>query len=433
MDRMRRSPLIPHGARTGVGTRELAGQAIRPGADHNVMRELNRSLVLDVLRAQGPISRADIAKLTALGKPTVSAIVDELQLEGLVREVGVGAVSSSGGRPPILLEFDARSRFVAGVHLHAGHATIAVGDATGQEVIREVIHLPWGRPETVVSRIATAIESLVDSSGTPRERLAAIGLALPGLTDFRSGVCILAPSLGWRDVPARELLARELNLPIFVHHVGQAAAVAESMEGAAEGRDDVILLYVGSGIGAGILSGGRVFDGFGGIAGEIGHCRVPGGTDRCDCGKVGCLDTIAAAPALIRAVRRRIDQGQTSLLARRSGSRGITVADVAGAAAQGDRVALTSSAEIGRHLGLAASWLINLFSPALLVVAGELAGIGEPLIGPLWQAASELTLPSARERVGVRASRLGAEAEIRGAVLLALQRSQQSYRVVFQV
>ena len=92
--------------------------------------------------------------------------------------------------------------------------------------------------------------------------------------------------------------------------------------------------------------------------------------------------TIAAAPALIRAVRRRIDKGQASVLARRSGSRGITVADVAGAAAQGDRVALAASAEIGGHLGLAASWLINLFGPAPLVVAGELAGVGEPLIGP---------------------------------------------------
>ncbi len=121
------------------------------------------------------------------------------------------------------------------------------------------------------------------------------------------------------------------------------------------------------------------------------------------------------------------------LASRGSRSRGIVVAHVAEAAAGGDEVALEVSAEIGRNLGLAASWLINLFSPALLLIAGELAAIGEPLIGPLWEAASELTLPYARERVDVRPSQLGQDAEIRGAVLLALQRSQQSYRIVFQV
>jgi predicted NBD/HSP70 family sugar kinase len=176
---------------------------------------------------------------------------------------------------------------------------------------------------------------VVDASGVPRERLAAAGIAVPGLIDARSGACVLAASLGWRNVPVRELLARELELPIFVHHVGQAAAVAENLEGAAEGRDDVVLLHAGSSIGAGILCGGKVFDGCGGIAGEIGHCAMPGATERCDCGKVGCLETIAATPALIRAVQRRIDDGRATPLARRRGSRALSPANVAQAAAEG--------------------------------------------------------------------------------------------------
>jgi predicted NBD/HSP70 family sugar kinase len=416
----------------GRVTRPGGRRGGREGADHNVMRELNRSLVLDVLRSEGPISRAAIAKLTSLGKPTVSAIVDELLLDGLVREVGMGTVSAAGGRPPILLQFEERSLFVVGVHLDPARTTIALADATGQEVERTVMRTPRGRPETVLSRLAGAIGSVVDSGAAPRERLAAVGVALPGLVDFRSGVCLLASGLGWRDVPARELLARELEVPVFVHHAGQAAAVAENLEGAADDSDDVVVLHAGAGVAAGILSGGRVFDG-GGIAGEIGHCALPGAAGRCDCGKVGCLETVASTAALVRAVERRVEQGRSTALASRLGARGPLPADVAQAAAHGDEVALEVSAEIGGALGLGASWLINLFGPAVLVVAGELAGIGEPLLGPLREAAAELTLPALRERVDLRTARLGRDAEIRGAALLALQRCQRSYRVVVQV
>src|SRR5687767_3051697 len=106
----------------------------RRGADHNVMREINRSLVLSLVKEGGPVSRASIARSTTLAKPTVSAIVDELIAEGLVREIGPGSTATSGGRPPILLEFNARSQLVVGVHIGARRTTIAVGDAAGEEI-----------------------------------------------------------------------------------------------------------------------------------------------------------------------------------------------------------------------------------------------------------------------------------------------------------
>ncbi len=393
----------------------------RPGADRSLIRELNRSLVLDVVKTRGPVSRAAIAKLIPLGKPTVSAIVGGLLTEGLVREIGVGEVSAAGGRPPVLLEFDERSQFIIGAHIGVSRVTIVVSDARGQEIARRVMRNSRARPQTVIRHVATGIHAAVRASGTPMEGVAAVGVVVPGLTDV-AGACILAPELGWRDVPVRDLLSRSLDVPVFVHNPGEAVAVAESVEGAGAGAGDLVLLYAGGGLSVGVLSGGKVFHGAGGTAGEIGHCRVPGASEPCRCGRTGCLETLTAGPALRRAVERRIDAGRPTVLARRRGPRGILPAHVAAAAAEGDEVALEAAAETGRHLGLAASWLVNAFNPDVLVVAGELAAIGEPLMGPLRRSARELTLSAAWERVDVRQSRLTRDTEVRGAVLLVLQR-----------
>ncbi|WP_432987301.1 ROK family protein [Dactylosporangium sp. CA-233914] len=406
----------------------------RRGADHNVMREVNRSLVLALVKEGGPVSRASIARSTTLAKPTVSAIVDELIADGLVREIGPGSTAVSGGRPPILLEFNARSQLVVGVHIGARRTTVAIGDAAGEEIVRRELATPTGagdrEPAAVLRRVAAEAKDAIAGAGLPGAKIAAVGAVLPGLTDFHAGVCLLAPNLGWRDVPVRDVLAAELDgAPVYVHNAGQAAAVAENLEGAGERAGDLALLYAGTGLSAGVLSDGRVFHGVGGTAGEIGHNAVPGLAEPCNCGKVGCLETVASGPAIVRAARRAVEAGEPTRLA---GIDNFDARDVAAAARDGDAVAGRVIAEAGEHLGLAASWLINAYNPALVVVGGGLAAIGDPLLGPLRAAAARHTLAPALRGVEIRASKLGPDAEVRGAVLLALQHSETYYRVVFR-
>ncbi|MEV6928575.1 ROK family transcriptional regulator [Dactylosporangium sp. NPDC051485] len=402
----------------------------RRGADHNVMREVNRSLVLALVKEGGPVSRASIARSTTLAKPTVSAIVDELIADGLVREIGPGSTAVSGGRPPILLEFNARSQLVVGVHIGARRTTIAIGDAAGEEVARREFPTPRpAGPEAVLRLVADEVRAAIDGAGLPGAKIAAVGAVLPGLTDFHAGVCLLAPNLGWRDVPVRDVLAAELGAPVYVHNAGQAAAVAENLEGAGERAGDLALLYAGTGLSAGVLSDGRVFHGVGGTAGEIGHNAVPGIEEPCNCGNVGCLETVASGPAIVRAAQRALADGEPSALAELDG---FDARDVAAAAQAGDRVAGRVIADVGEHLGLAASWLINAYNPALVVVGGGLAAIGDLLLDPLRAAAARHSLAPALRGVEIRASVLGPDAEVRGAVLLALQHSETYYRVVFR-
>jgi predicted NBD/HSP70 family sugar kinase len=398
----------------------------RRGADHNVMREVNRSLVLAVVKEGGRMSRASIARATTLAKPTVSAIVDELIAEGLVREVGQGSTAISGGRPPILLEFNASSQLVVGAHIGARRTTVAASDASGHEVARREFSTPSGQPEAVLREVA-AQALLAVGAAAPGGRLAAVGVVLPGLTDFHRGVCLLAPNLGWYDVRVGEVLTDALDAPVYVHNAGQAAAVAENLEGAGGKVGDLALLYVGTGLSAGVLSGGRVFHGTGGTAGEIGHCRVPGNTEACNCGNVGCLETVASGPALVRFARKAIEAGTPSVLTETFDAR-----DVASAARADDAAATSAVAEVGHNLGLAASWVINAYNPAVLVLGGGLSAISDLLLPHLRKSASEYALGPAQRAVEIRVSELGPDAEVRGAVLLALQHSETYYRVVFR-
>jgi glucokinase-like ROK family protein len=403
-------------------------QTQRTGADRNVMRDLNRSLVLDILREQSPISRAAIAKVAQLTKPTISAIVDDLLTEGLVTEIGIGTTTTAGGRPPIMLEFNERSQFVVGVHVGVRRTTIAVADAKGAELGRVVDDTPKGRPTAQLSALSKRIAAAVRSCGADVDRLAAVGVVVPGLTDYLTGVCLLAPNLGWRDVPVGQTLSDALGVPVFVHHTGQTSVVAERLEGGGQGFDNVVLLYTGSGLGAGVIVGGKVFHGARGIAAEVGHVTVPGNTEPCTCGKVGCLETIASARAVVRLAKEAITRNgrrSTSLSPDR-----LTSEAVGAAANDGDEIAIAVVGQIGRNLGQAAAILANFFNPEVLIVGGGLAEIGEPLFGPLRAAATDAMLPAVR--VDIQQSQLGQDAEVRGAVLLAMQQSQSFYRLLFQ-
>lgn len=404
-------------------------QSRSSGARHVVMRDLNRSLVLDLIKQRSPISRAALAEASSLAKPTVSVIVEELLSRGIVREVGVGSTTREGGRPPVLLEFDALSQCLAGVHVGVTTTTVVLADALGREFHRARMPTGRGKPQRLFGRIVDTIRESVQSTEVADRELA-IGVCVPGLTESRSGICRLAPNLGWEDVPVRDLLGGALDVPTYVHNTAQAAAVAETVEGAAQGADDVVLLYLGSGTGSGWLTGGRLFPGATGLAGEIGHCPVDGSVEPCPCGRVGCLEAVASGIAIARDATRALAAGRASSLApSRSGP---TVEDVAEAAAAGDALSRELLAEAGRQLGVAASWLLNLTNPQVLVLAGGLTAAGDPLLDHLRSAVELHVLPQVRERVDIRMSQLGSDAEIRGAVLLAMQYSETYYRVVFQ-
>lgn len=388
------------------------------GVDASRARAFNRSVVMARIKSQGPISRAAIGRSTRLAKATVSVIVDDLLASGLVVEVGVGASSRAGGRPPILLQYNGRSELLVGVHVGVQRTTVALATGAGEELARrsEPTRRDPGRTIAAVADLARAV--LADSVADLAE-VVAIGVCVPGLTDSARGVCLFAPNLGWRDVPVVAMLAAELGtpVPIRVQNTTQAVALAENLEGAGAGARDMLLVYVGTGVGSALIHDGALVTGATGIAGELGHCTVPGASRRCSCGKVGCLETLASAQGILETVRADIAAGAVAP----AGVTGVvTTQDVARYALEGDPVCGGAVESAGRELGRVVSWAVNLLNPAVVVVAGGLADLGDLLLGPLRAAVADGALAESLAATQIRPAQLGQEAKVRGAILTAL-------------
>jgi predicted NBD/HSP70 family sugar kinase len=415
----RTRPRVRPSARSGAGT----------GAEPSVVRHLNRTTILDVLTEQGPTSRADLAVATELAKPTVSAIVSELLAEGLVVERGAPAPIGRG-RPPVLVDLNARSHFVVGVQVGATFCRVVVADARGVELARSEQPTP-AAADAALDAIARSTREALASVDASVDQVAAVGVCIPGFVDVARGVCLRAPSLGWVDTPIAETLGAALETPVLVNDATQAAMVAEAVEGAARGIDDAVVLDVGERLAAGILIGGRLYHGATGLAGAVGHCALPGNVGRCSCGRIGCLESLVSQRAIREAVARELDAGTPSVL--RDVDLDLLTGPVLWAAVEaGDAVAANALAPLIEPVILAASWLVNLLNPQRLVFLAAGAPLPAPVIKGFRDQVVERCVPEAVAGLDVVASELGIDAWVRGAVLLALQSSVPRYRLLFE-
>lgn len=375
----------------------------------------------------GAVSRADLARRTGLAKQTVSTIVGQLIRDGVAREVGLGAPDRAGGRPAIMVEYAADRAFVAGVELGVGRTRVLLADALGSPVgVREVEGLPPGRrtpPGAVLDAVVDTLSDLAHGPGATGD-VRSIGVSVTGLVQPSTGTCVLAPNLGWRHVPVAALLDERLrrrswHLPVQVRGAAQAALIAEHRDGAAQGVEDVVLLFEDEGVGAAVIEGGRLVEGADGTAGELGHCPWPGADLPCGCGRRGCVETLASGPALRRTLERatgrrlRLPAGVPTLEA-------LAELDPA--------IVEDAAREAGEVLGVAASWLVAVTAPRLVLLSGALVGAPKAYRGGIKSILRRPALDGGRP-VRVRAGVLGRDASLRGALLLALDAARAAHLI----
>jgi predicted NBD/HSP70 family sugar kinase len=382
----------------------------RPKIDRQVMRAHNRAVVLDVVRRSGPVARTDVARRTSLAKPTVSAIVDELLAEGLVHEVGVGKSTAAGGRPPTYLDFDVKRDAYVGIHIGVDTTTVAVANGRGDVVAECSRKSAIGSPTRSLAHVEGLLDEALAAAKIRRRTIRHATVVLPGLIDRESGVCVLAPNLGWQGVAVVELFGDALEVPVTAWNTPHASAFAESRQGAARDVGTFVWLYVGPGIGSAIVQDGALVTGTRGFAGEIGHCRVADDGPQCRCGKYGCLEMYTSAEAISRAA------ADVGVPARTKTPR---LTDVVRAARNGHAGARQVLLDAGHMLGLGTSYLVGILNPELVVVGGESAEAFEFLLDPLRGALAQDALEA--EQVPVVASALDGDAGVAGAVLLAFE------------
>ncbi|MDI2028067.1 ROK family protein [Saccharopolyspora sp. TS4A08] len=377
-----------------------------------MVRQLNRRLVLDLFRDGEVRSRADVARQTGLTKPSASAITDGLLAEGFLLDAGVGEPGSAGGRRPNLLRFNERHRAYVGVHFGAQRTMVTLADALGNPLARASTASSLGDAERGLRAARTLVLRACGRADMAIDLVAAVGVSVEGLVDQTSGRCLLAPNLGWRDVPIQARMEELVGAPATVFNEAHAGALAEHHAGVAVGVESFVRLSVGTGVGSGVVLGSQLFSGSTGIAGEIGHCRVEDDGLECGCGNTGCLETVAGEPAITRAVDVALRDGRFSAL--REGSHLRLIID---AAHEGDEAARAALARAGRGLARGISYLLNVLDPDLVVIGGAVRGAGELLLGPLREELPRSSLPQHRARQVVFSD--VPQAELDGAVLLA--------------
>ncbi|MGI8422056.1 MAG: ROK family protein [Gaiellaceae bacterium] len=372
------------------------------------LRELNRLRVVDALRQRGSASRAELARVTGLSRTTVTTLVADLQSRGLLVEDD--AVELNGrGRPPTLLRLNASAGAALGVDFGHQHIRVAVADMSSTVLAERSIGLDVDADAaTALDAAASMTEEVLAEAGVELGQLVGAGMGVPGPLDRRTGTIgstIILP--GWTGLNAAEELARRLGLRVEVDNDANLGALAEASRGAAQAIPDVVYVKLATGVGAGLVLGGRLHHGATGIAGELGHIQVQPGGAVCRCGNRGCLQSVASVPAVLASLRP--EHGDE-----------ITLGGLLDLIEGGDLGARRVVNDAGRTVGRLLADLCNHLNPGAIVVGGDLSAAGEPLLSGIREAIDRYALPNAAEAVEVKAGVLGERAGVLGALALVI-------------
>ncbi len=373
--------------------------------------------VLDEIRQARSRSRSEIVGRTGLSRGIVAQRVADLIELGLVEEGPFGP--STGGRPPRQITFRADAGHILVADLGATSIDVAVTDLDGRILGHrdEPAEIGAG-PDRCLSRVDELFEELRSATLDLPGRLWGIGIGVPGPVEFASGRPVSPPIMpGWDGYPIRERFASRYGAPVWVDNDVNILALGEWRSGVAVGHHNVVVVKIGTGIGAGIISNGQIHRGAQGSAGDVGHIQVVADESVvCRCGNVGCLEALAGGGALARLGETEAVAGRSDRLRTALDQHGrVTAEDVARAASFGDPVAVGLLQSAGQHVGLMLASVVNFFNPSLIVVGGGVAQSGDQLLASLREAIYRRSLPLATRDLLVKRSSLGALAGVIGA------------------
>ncbi|MGB7069416.1 MAG: ROK family transcriptional regulator [Pyrinomonadaceae bacterium] len=377
-------------------------------ARHNTIRDINKQIVLNYVRARSPISRAEIARETSLQRSSVSAIVDDLQFEGLIEEIGTG--NSTGGRKPTLLRLKMGRPVALGVDVTPRTTTVVLADLAGQILKKD--SFPTSHDIDYMNRqILSKAAKFADEN---REYDLAVGLCIPGIADHSTGNIVYIPYFQWSDWDIVKQIEDRTGLPVTVDNDANAVALAELWFGANDIRTmrNFVVVLVSEGIGTGIIIDGQVYRGQNGAAGEFGHMFVGDNAHvECSCGRRDCWEAHASEKAIIQ--RYSADNGTANT--------SVDIEHFIGLAENGEERAVRILNETSHYLGLGISNLIIGFSPQAVIVSGSVVRAWD-LIKDEIHTLSQRSIRHKMAGTLIVPSTLGNEPTILGSVSLVLAR-----------
>lgn len=374
-----------------------------------LIKKINTSCILEALRENSLISRADIARNTGLTPATVSNIISELMELNLIVEIERG--ESSGGRRPVMLAINQKACYFIGAHISSVKLEVAVVDVGANIVWHEKQMLPHAISQS------DALDRLLHLISQAREqwsssKIVGIGVCCDGLVASKEGLLVFSPNLGWENVRIGELLSNRFRLPVFVENDVQAMTLSESWCGIAQNVKDYVYLYIGPGIGGSVVINGELFKGGSGFAGEFGHNTIVPDGPLCPCGNSGCLQALASEQTMLRNfIEKKNDTKYASY----------TFAAMLRDARAGDTIALMEIQKSARYIGIAVDNIIKAFSPTLLIINGTITSLGKPIMTVIDGEVRRRSLGQIQNRTRIVFSTLGDNAQIKGAGACAIR------------
>lgn len=384
-------------------------------ATRGTSREINRSIVLNLVRAHQPISRADLARTMGVRRGVVSLIVNDLLEQGLVFEGATG--ETMRGRKPTFLYIDSRRRAIVAADIRASSTFVLLTDLLGKPV-SGVVQIRTPRdPKALIAALAKRIKAL-RAEHPDVGSIEGVGVVVPGMVERATMQILHAPTLGWRNVNLKEPLAAATGLPVQIENSGRACALAQAWamrDAAAAVPGDLVFVSVSDGVGVGVMIHGELVRGSHNIAGEFGHVPLSLDGPRCSCGSTGCWEAyISNRATLGRYFGRPVDELGPAQLEQRA----FTIEDLIARARAGDAKAVTAIQATARYLGLGLASVVNATDPARVYIGGEITAAWDLIESTARAALAERALTPAAAATDIRAVPASEYPRLQGAVAL---------------
>ncbi|HVF47230.1 MAG TPA: ROK family protein [Pyrinomonadaceae bacterium] len=384
-------------------------------ATRGTSREINRQIVLTLIRTHQPVSRADLARLMETNRANITLLVNELLEEKLVREGARGSLRVPG-RKPTFLYINSAKGVAIGLDVRASRTYMMVTDSIGKQIGEIVSFATRFEPAEFVASLGWQVRKALSEVGV--KSCDGIGIVFPGMVDRESGVVINAPKLGWKYVPLIEMLEKEFEgTEIHLENSGRACALSQiwSTRGDVHGRNDSVFVSVSDGVGVGVVINGELLRGKHNTAGEFGHIPLSIDGPQCSCGAHGCWEAyISNLATLSRYFGRDVSRRQPEAIEAIE----FTIEDLITRARGGDSKALTALHSAARYLGLGLASVINAIDPSFVYIGGEITEAWDLIESQVREAIKERTLTRELGRTSIRIVPAVEHPRLRGAIAL---------------
>lgn len=392
------------------------------GSSWEDVKHANVAVVLSAIRRFGPISRTELAELTDLTSGTITNVTSRLLELGLISEAGQTA--SRGGRKRVLLKLREEACVAIGIEISRQHVFGVLANLNGKVVSRaEEATEPGEGPVRTIARVVQMIDRFKEEAAGLECPVIGAGIGVPGPVKTDEGIVTTPPNFpGWRWIRLKDQVESRSGLDVLIDDDARTAALGEAWFGAGRDVESLVYMSVGTGIGAGVVVEGHLYQGAHGLAGQIGHASVDPFGARCECGNVGCLELFASSPGIVKLARQRLQEGEPSVLHEYEKAGDLTINRICESAEAGDLVAASVMETACTYLGTGVANVINVYDPQKIVLGGSLVRAYEMLVDRVRAIARERSFAHGGETPQIVRSQLGKEASALGAVALVLER-----------